>query len=130
MLNRLRMRSTLKILYFLLPCFILICQSCGMKEKYYTAEDFAKVPKTDAHFHYLTADDSYMKFAESLNFRLVTPIWEGDVPIDTQLAVSMIIKKSHPGTYSFFTSFHTGKIMNDDFPDSAIAYEYFSGNER
>ena len=35
--------------------------------------DFVKAPKIDAHFHYNTTDIRYLKFADSLNMRLVSP---------------------------------------------------------
>lgn len=113
--------------YNLIKClisFILVTAaiSCNSDDEYYEAADFVKVPKTDAHFHYLTPETQYMEFAESLNFRLLNPIWEGEVPIDTQLAISTIIKQKHPLSYRFFTSFPTNNISDENFADSAIDY--------
>lgn len=116
------MRRTGSFFPVLLFLALLPFNSCSTDMKYYSSDDFARVSKTDAHFHYLTTDERYIAFAESLNFRLVTPVWEGEVPIDTQLAISALIYSRHPGSYRFFTSFHTENILEPDFAGSAIAY--------
>lgn len=101
---------------------VYLNMSCKPKECFYRSEDFEKVRKIDAHFHYLTLDSSYIIFAESLNFRILTPIWEGEIPIDTQLEISASIKEKHPESYSFFTAFHSDKINREGFADSAKEY--------
>ncbi|MFN8239294.1 MAG: amidohydrolase family protein [Bacteroidales bacterium] len=96
--------------------------SCRHELQYYSTGDFTTVPKTDAHFHYLSADTSFIVFAKSVNFRLLSPIWEGEIPIDTQLSVSAAVRAVYPSNYAFFTSFPTSGILKSGFADSAIAY--------
>lgn len=49
---------------------VAIFSSCT--DKYYTAEDFGKVEKIDAHIHVDATDGIVEKLAESDNFRLIT----------------------------------------------------------
>ncbi|MFN8255853.1 MAG: amidohydrolase family protein [Bacteroidales bacterium] len=102
--------------------FILIVLfSCQTEQSYYTASDFEKVPKIDAHFHYLTKDTSYINFAKSINFKLITPIWEGEeVPIDSQFVFSSFIKRKYPNDYAFFAAFHTDSINSPEFAEKTI----------
>jgi predicted TIM-barrel fold metal-dependent hydrolase len=95
--------------------------SCGSQDKYYSVSDFGKVKKIDAHFHYLTADERYMRFAISLNFKLLTPIWDGEVPIKDQLMVSTQIRRSFPDDYAFFTTFPADSFYTAGFADRTIA---------
>ena len=60
-----------------------ILYSCQAKERYYSSSDFDKVPKIDAHFHYLTMDPTFIEYSKSLNFKLITPIWEGEESMAT-----------------------------------------------
>ena len=62
--------------------------SCNKQEEYYSAGDFESLPKTDAHFHYLTYNQEFMKFAAGLNFRLLSPNWDVEYSIDEQLKIT------------------------------------------
>ena len=78
--------ATCSIVYIIV---LFILQGCTGKTEFYKASDFAKVPKTDAHFHYLSTDKTYMEFASSLNFKLLSPIWDGEeVSVHDQLQCS------------------------------------------
>lgn len=112
----------MKIIGFLCVVVLIDAISCKPVSLYYTSNDFEKVPKTDAHFHYLSLDTTFIAFAKSVNFRLLTPIWEGEIPIDTQLFVSASIRAAYPTHYAFYTSFPTRGILNHGFADSSIAY--------
>lgn len=95
--------------------------SCNSGESYYSAADFGQVPKIDAHFHYLTFDNTYMKSAIGQNFRLLTPIWEGEeVPIDVQFSISDSLQNLFPEHYAFFASFPTDSINSEGFAESTI----------
>ncbi len=98
----------------------LVCDDSISQSEYYTVADFEKVPKIDAHFHYLTQDQRYMKFAISLNFKLLTPIWDGEVDISDQLRISSAIRKSFPNDYAFFTTFSTDGIDDPGFGPMTI----------
>jgi hypothetical protein len=97
----------LKIYHFIIVFLIVSAFSACLKEPaYYMASDFAKIPKIDAHFHYLSTEGVYLEYATSLNFKLLTPIWDGEeVSIKDQLMVSVSIFKSYPGKYAFFGTF-------------------------
>lgn len=105
----------------LFSLIIAISVSCNKKESFYSVSDFAKVSKIDAHFHYLTMNDQYIKFAVSEKFKLLTPIWEGEeVPIDTQFRISGNIKKLYPENYIFFAAFPTDSFNIPGFADRTI----------
>lgn len=42
------------------------------KKKYYSPEDFYKIPKVDGHMHYYTSDLIFFELARSVNMRLVS----------------------------------------------------------
>ena len=97
--------------------------SCSSPESYYSTDDFEKVPKIDAHFHYLSFDESYLKYAMAHNFRLLTPIWEGEeVPIDIQFRLADSIQNMFPEHYAFFASFPTDSINNEGFAEKTIEH--------
>jgi vacuolar-type H+-ATPase subunit B/Vma2 len=70
--------------------------SCQNRDKYYTVADFNKVPKIDVHFHYNTPDIRYLKFADSLNFRLISPNVDTEMSIDEQLKITSSVKRQFP----------------------------------
>ena len=120
-LEIIRERHILITLLTLLHIMNLI--SCNSDESYYSADDFGKVPKIDAHFHYLSFDNTYMKYAISQNFRLITPIWEGEeVPIDVQFRLSDSIQSMFPEHYAFFASFPTDSINSEGFAEKTIEH--------
>jgi predicted TIM-barrel fold metal-dependent hydrolase len=109
------------ILIPLLVLYMVKMLSCNSTESYYSADDFGKVSKIDAHFHYLSFDDSYMKFAIDQNFRLLTPIWEGEeVPIDVQFRLSDSVQNRFPEYYTFFASFPSDSINSKRFAEITI----------
>ncbi len=100
--------------------FMVMFISCSAPVKYYSAADFGNVPKTDAHFHYLTMDGRYMEFASSLKFSLLTPIWDGEVPISDQMKVCVSIHDSFPGRYAFFGTFPVDSFNYPGFAGKTI----------
>jgi hypothetical protein len=117
------MRERSNIITLLMVLLVVKLISCKSPESYYSADDFGRVPKIDAHFHYLTFDDSYMKYAIAQNFKLLTPIWEGEeVPIDVQFSLSDSIQNRFPEHYAFFASFPTDSINNENFAEKTIEY--------
>jgi predicted TIM-barrel fold metal-dependent hydrolase len=116
------MREKRHLLLALLGLFMIIILSCSSRESYYSVNDFEKVPKIDAHFHYLTLDDIYLKYAIARNFRLITPIWEGEIPIDVQFRLSASLQKRFPEFYAFLATFPTDSINNKRFAESTIQH--------
>lgn len=95
--------------------------SCGRTEKYYHVRNFEKIPKTDAHFHYLTMDPQYIEFAKSLNFRLLNPNWDGEVSIDKQLGISVSIKRLFPKSFAFFGTFSVNNFGKPGFAGATVS---------
>lgn len=106
-----------------LPVLALICIACQQDEEYYSASDFERVPKADAHFHYLSSDPAMIEYARSIGFRLVTPIWEGEeVAIGDQFDFSAAIQREYPRDYLFFAAFPTGTIHEPGFGGRTIEH--------
>ena len=95
--------------------------SCNKNEKYYSAGDFALVPKTDAHFHYLTYNHEYLKFASELNFRLLSPNWDGEYSIDEQMKIASSVLDSNPHIFAFFGTFSLKGFGEPDFSMKTIS---------
>jgi predicted TIM-barrel fold metal-dependent hydrolase len=88
---------------------------------YYAVSDFEKVPKIDAHFHYNTPDTRYLEYANSLNFKLISPNVNASVPIDDQLEIASVIKKRFPDKFTFLGTFSVDSFINAGFVDRTIA---------
>jgi predicted TIM-barrel fold metal-dependent hydrolase len=95
--------------------------SCTPKKSYYTVEDFESVPKIDAHFHYLTMDTTCIDFASGINFSLISPNWDGEVAIDTQLYITSNLHKINKDKLAFFGTFSVDGFGSDNFGDRIIA---------
>lgn len=94
---------------------LLVLVSCSKTEKYYSAADFISVPKTDSHFHYLTYDERYMEYATSLNFRLLSPNWNGEYSIDEQMKITKAVLLKNRGKFAFFGTFSVDSFGKPDF---------------
>ena len=101
--------------------FIATLGSCGPREEYYSTGYFRKVPKIDAHFHYLTFDTRYMKFASDNNFRLLCPNWDGEYSIDDQMKISVSVKHDFPDKFAFFGTFSVDSFGSPDFAEKTIS---------
>jgi predicted TIM-barrel fold metal-dependent hydrolase len=89
----------------------------------YSAGDFKYVPKIDAHFHYLSAGGKYLEAAKSLNFKLLTPIWDGEeVSIEDQLSLAVSAYRAFPGQYAFFGTFPVDSFNEPGFAGRTIAH--------
>ncbi|MFO7668417.1 MAG: DUF2961 domain-containing protein [Bacteroidales bacterium] len=91
------------------------------KPDYYRVDDFEEVEKTDVHFHYLSMDTRYMEFATSLNFRLLSPNWDGEVSIDEQLKISKYIHQAYPETFAFLGPFSVDRFSSPGFTDTTLS---------
>ena len=99
---------------------LALLMSCSSPNLYYSANDFKSTPKTDAHFHYLTMDPQYMKFASSLNYRLLNPNWDGEYSIDEQLRISAAIRHIFPHDFAFFGTFSVDSFGTPGFAAATI----------
>ena len=100
--------------------FLVMITSCQTKQMSYTIDDFEKVPKIDAHFHYFTIDANYMEYVTSLNFKLLSPNVDSGYPLDEQLNLSEIIFKDHSQTYAFLGTFSVENFGQSDFTSMTI----------
>lgn len=109
---------------FVLCLVVVAISSCRSKSaEYYSVADFEKVSKIDMHFHYNTSDVSYLKFADSLNFRIVSPnVDAGEMPIDRQLEIASAVRQKFPETFAFFGTFAVDSFGRPGFAENAIAY--------
>jgi predicted TIM-barrel fold metal-dependent hydrolase len=94
--------------------------SCQQKQTSYTVDDFEKVSKIDAHFHYFTLDARYMEYVTSINFKPLSPNVDSGYPVDEQLRISQEILKDHSGKYAFLGTFSVEKFGQPDFASSII----------
>lgn len=89
---------------------------------YYSVTDFEKVPKIDMHLHYNTEDVSYLKFADSLNFRIVSPnVDAGEMPVDRQLEIASTVRQKFPEKFAFFGTFAVDSFGRPGFAENTIA---------
>jgi predicted TIM-barrel fold metal-dependent hydrolase len=113
------------IVYQIVIVYIIVASfsACRKEPAFYKASDFKKVPKIDAHFHYLTTNLVYMEYAASLNFKLITPIWDGEeVSIKDQLMISESVYNSYPDNYAFFGTFPVDSFNYPGFAERTIAH--------
>lgn len=111
-------KSVFRLLIFALLQFFII--SCNNKPLYYTKADYNNLPKIDVHFHYNTTDIRYLKFADSLYFRLISPNVDTEMPIDEQLKIATAIKKEYPKKFAFFGTFSVDSFNNSGFAEKTI----------
>ena len=113
----------LQPIYFLILAFIpVLMTGCNPKSsEFYTAEDFYKVPKVDVHFHYNTADPVWLLFADSLNFRIVSPNVDAGRSIHQQLAIARELKQKYPDNFAFFGTFGVEHFGAEGFAGQIIA---------
>lgn len=102
----------------ILSLFLFFFISCKNAPDYYSEGDFEEVDKIDVHFHYLSMDTRYMEFASSLNFRLLSPNWDGEVSIDEQLKISTFIHEAYPETFAFLGTFSVDSFSSPGFEES------------
>jgi len=109
-------RAEARLRLLLSGVMLVFFPACTSNEKFYTSSDFNGVEKCDAHFHYLTYDTSYIVFARSLNFKILTPVWDGEeVSVKDQISVASAIKKACPGDFAFFGTFDADSVNSPGF---------------
>lgn len=91
------------------------------QKEYYSVSDFRRVPKIDGHFHYNTPDVRYLKFADSLNFRIISPNVDTENPIDKQLEITSGIKQQFPGKFAFFGTFPVDNFDGSGFSSETVS---------
>ena len=111
---------TIPKIVFIMICFLTGCKST--LADFYTKDDFQRVDKIDTHFHYDTFDPRYLEFADSLNFRLISPNVDAGMPIEEQLRITSLIKRQFPEKFAFFGTFSIDGFGKTGFSENAVAY--------
>jgi predicted TIM-barrel fold metal-dependent hydrolase len=78
------------------------------------------VPKTDVHFHYNSTDTRFLRFADSLNFKLVSPNVDSEFSIDKQFDIAQKIRQNFPDKFAFLATFPVDKFDSPDFASTTI----------
>lgn len=116
------MKKRMNVMALAIASIMLLLSGCKQKETvFYSVSDFRKVPKIDVHFHYNTTDIRYVKYADSLNFRLLSPNVDAGQSIDDQLQKTSSIRKLLPNQFAFFGTFSVQNFRNNDFAEKTIA---------
>jgi predicted TIM-barrel fold metal-dependent hydrolase len=101
---------------------ILACLlSCSTPVKYYSADDFEKVPKIDAHLHYLTTSGRFIEFATTQLFSMVSPNVDNEVPIEVQWDISRTILQKYPRGIAFLVTFEADNFASPGFSAGVIS---------
>jgi len=94
-------------------------------EDFYTAEDFKKVEKIDAHVHVNTNKPDYVQQAAEDNFRLIT-INLDDVneppPMEEQQKFALRQVKTFPNRIAYATTFSIRHFNDSDWQSQTISY--------
>lgn len=103
--------KTINILLFVVALFNFSCTN----KQFYTMDDFAKVPKTDAHYHVYSAKNSSVEQAQKANFRLlaINTFSEGCERVQSVHTNSKQLKLEFPEVFDYTTTF-----CLDDWNDS------------
>lgn len=113
-----------KNIFFVWVVSAMVLSAWGCRQKtvdYYTASDFKKASKIDAHFHYNTPDTRYLEYADSLNFRLISPNVDASMSIDDQFEIARTIKQRFPDKFTFLGTFSVDSFNSPGFADQTIA---------
>jgi len=93
-----------------------------MKE-YYSPADFFKTQKYDAHIHYHTFNNLFVRKANNNNIRLLTINTNFDFfPMDTQFEISQLLHKKHPQSFDFISTFDATPFTSKTFADDTVEH--------
>ena len=91
-----------------------------MKE-YYSSADFKKSHKYDAHIHYHTFNDLFVRMAKKRNLRLLSINTDFEyIPIDRQFEISKYIHQRHPQSFDFIGTFDASAFASKTFVEDTI----------
>lgn len=90
-------------------------------KEYYSPADFIKSPKYDAHMHYHTFNDLFVRKAEKANIRLLTINTDlGSFPINTQCEIAQSLHQRYPQMFNFLGTFDATTFASGTFAEDAI----------
>lgn len=107
--------------------FFSACADTGKRQQtsaYYTADDFKKLSKIDAHVHVNTYDTTLISLAREYGFRLISlnvgaPEYP---PINTQQQFALFHKHQQEGKFAYATSFEMAGFENPGWQESQLRY--------
>ena len=106
---------------------VLFLNSCSESEKkepeYYTAEDYLKVEKIDAHVHILTSDSFFLKQAAEDNFRVLNINVDAPSvrPIEEQREITLLLAARFPSRMSYASTFSVKNWNDSDWESKTMA---------
>jgi predicted TIM-barrel fold metal-dependent hydrolase len=91
-------------------------------ERFYTAEDFSRVEKIDAHVHLHGAADKFMAQGILDRFRVLTinVDYPDFPPIAEQLSAALSLLERYPGRVAFAATFSVANFKSDDWAAQEI----------
>jgi len=93
-----------------------------MKE-YYSPADFIKLPKYDAHTHYHTFNDLFVRMAKKTNISLLTINTNFHIlPIDTQFKIAQFLHERYPQSFNFIGAFDASVFASKTFAEDTIKW--------
>lgn len=115
------MKTKITIFALVIGLLVLFISGCKQQPGYYTVRDFEKVPKIDVHFHYSSPDARFVNYADSLNFRLLSPNVDAGKSIDSQLQITSLLRQWFPDQFAFFGTFKVDSFEQVGFAEKTIA---------
>lgn len=110
--------NSFKMVIVLLLLSTVVTISCTKLTEFYSADDFNKIEKIDAHFHYNIPDPGLLLMADSVNFKIVTI--NTRTINDGQFDAARTLKKQYPDKITFLGTF-SAEIWNEPyFVDSTV----------
>ncbi|WP_343704093.1 amidohydrolase family protein [Chitinophaga sp.] len=103
-------------------CLLWLLCACGNHSQYYTAEDFAGLPKTDAHVHIYTADTAFIHQARQDNFRLLTIAVEEPPGMALQERLGIAHHRRFPQQVAFAATLSIAGWDHPNWPQKTIAH--------
>jgi len=92
-----------------------------MKE-YYSSADFTNSPKYDAHIHYHTFDDLFVRKAKKANINLLAINTDFNLlPINTQFEISQFLHRRYPQSFDFIGTFDASTFAAKTFAEDVVA---------
>lgn len=93
-------------------------------EEYYTAEEFASVPKFDSHIHLNTDDPAFIEQSVADNFRFLDIVDDRPfgISLEDQQKIARKQVKAFPDRILYATTFPVGNWNSDEWEAETIAY--------
>jgi len=88
--------------------------------EFYLPKDFNKSPKYDAHIHYSTFDDLFVRKAAKANIRLISINTNFNFSIDRQFEICQFIHQRHPQTFNFLCTFDATTFTSKTFAEDSV----------